>query len=345
MSDSNNQHDNENETQRLHRLVIPMILDLLRSRGEQRHNRAPSQQTANEHSFVNNSLTESLLRGLEDTHEDSQEDPLNTQDTQDDMLVDSLFSGSNSVDEAAANSNHDDHDHHMQDEDVSESPPPLLPPTTATSPSTRRPRYRLVVYFEERELPALEDALPSSDTYEGDDLPRDNAANPNRPSRYVAIFSVDSDAHNMPIIHSAGLQHTPANFEDILNQLFTSYVPKGTPPAKQDIVDSLPTFTYSTTFASQPKCAVCLEDFEEGVHMAELPCTHRFHGDSCVKPWLKLHNSCPVCRYEMPVEDVEYEKSRKLRMAGRSSHDSHATDSMDMDVSATTAATPGPSTM
>ncbi|KAL3631171.1 E3 ubiquitin-protein ligase mpsr1 [Castilleja foliolosa] len=35
-----------------------------------------------------------------------------------------------------------------------------------------------------------------------------------------------------------------------------------------------------------------------------MPCHHRFCG-GCIEKWLRAHGSCPVCRYEMPVEEDE----------------------------------------
>jgi len=47
----------------------------------------------------------------------------------------------------------------------------------------------------------------------------------------------------------------------------------------------------------------------------------------------------------MPVDDMEYEKNRKVRMAGRTAQDV-TTDNMDVDLSATAVpSSPGPSAM
>lgn len=222
----------ENETSRLHRLVLPMILDLLRSRAGLSRNRRSRAVMPN----TNLGGAQPLSRAAPPTAQDNQSAETDQEDAHtEDMLIDPIAQP-DSNDEASSNNQPDNHESDAMQTD--ETLPSATAPATTTPSSPRRPRYRLVVYFEEREL--QEDS--ASAATDGDDAPRDT---PNRPSRYVAIFSVDSDDQNMPIIHSAGLQNTPANFDDILNQLFNSYVPKGTPPAKQDIIDSLPTSTYS----------------------------------------------------------------------------------------------------
>jgi hypothetical protein len=51
---------------------------------------------------------------------------------------------------------------------------------------------------------------------------------------------------------------------------------------------------------SEKECSVCQELFELDSTCLKLPCTHCFHKD-CIVPWLKDHNTCPVCRKELPT--------------------------------------------
>ncbi|KAG9147346.1 hypothetical protein Leryth_021416, partial [Lithospermum erythrorhizon] len=65
------------------------------------------------------------------------------------------------------------------------------------------------------------------------------------------------------------------------------------------------------------ECVVCLEDWEVGQVAKEMPCKHRFHGD-CIEKWLKIHGSCPVCRFNMPVEeDQDVNKKNESENRGR----------------------------
>ncbi|KAG6756451.1 hypothetical protein POTOM_039880 [Populus tomentosa] len=43
-------------------------------------------------------------------------------------------------------------------------------------------------------------------------------------------------------------------------------------------------------------CAICLDDFQKGVDCCVLSsCKHVFHS-SCLKQWLDLNLTCPICR-------------------------------------------------
>ena len=51
------------------------------------------------------------------------------------------------------------------------------------------------------------------------------------------------------------------------------------------------------------ECVICMEGYIDTV-AKQMPCQHVFHGE-CVEKWLKINGSCPVCRFNMPVDDNE----------------------------------------
>ncbi|KAI3851389.1 hypothetical protein MKX03_002444 [Papaver bracteatum] len=58
--------------------------------------------------------------------------------------------------------------------------------------------------------------------------------------------------------------------------------------------------------APTAKCDVCSENLVINDKMQEFPCKHLFH-PLCLMPWLEKHNSCPVCRHELPTDNQAYE--------------------------------------
>ena len=83
----------------------------------------------------------------------------------------------------------------------------------------------------------------------------------------------------------------------------------GTPPAAKSAVEGLPTIRITVELLSSDssQCAVCKDSFELDEEAKQMPCKHIYHKD-CILPWLELHNSCPVCRYELPTDDPDYEQ-------------------------------------
>ena len=68
-----------------------------------------------------------------------------------------------------------------------------------------------------------------------------------------------------------------------------------------------------------PECSICLMQIDEGQDTILLPCGHMFH-DECSTKWLKIHNTCPLCRFELPTDDAEYERERSQRNQQREAH-------------------------
>ncbi|KAI6669433.1 hypothetical protein NL676_004318 [Syzygium grande] len=113
----------------------------------------------------------------------------------------------------------------------------------------------------------------------------------------------------------------PANIDDYfmgpgLEQLIQQLAENdpnrhGTPPASKSAVENLPTIkvTEELQNSEMNQCAVCQDDFEKDMEVKQMPCKHIYHAD-CLLPWLELHNSCPVCRHELPTDDPNYENRR-----------------------------------
>ncbi|OQR81642.1 hypothetical protein THRCLA_11539 [Thraustotheca clavata] len=68
-------------------------------------------------------------------------------------------------------------------------------------------------------------------------------------------------------------------------------------PAASSYVDTLKN---QLVESNGDNCVVCMECFEQNFGV-ELPCHHKFHAN-CIEPWLKLHSTCPTCRYQLPTD-------------------------------------------
>ncbi|CAN1794379.1 E3 ubiquitin-protein ligase MPSR1 [Linum perenne] len=77
---------------------------------------------------------------------------------------------------------------------------------------------------------------------------------------------------------------------------------RGLPPASKASIEAMPSVEIGAE-CGIGECVICLGEWVEGEVVKEMPCKHRFHG-SCVEKWLGIHGSCPVCRYQMPVEEL-----------------------------------------
>eukprot|EP00741_Cyanophora_paradoxa_P012910 tig00020629_g12466.t1 len=50
--------------------------------------------------------------------------------------------------------------------------------------------------------------------------------------------------------------------------------------------------------AEDANCVMCLEAYEAGVELRQLPCSHYFHR-KCIDTWLAIKRTCPLCREDV----------------------------------------------
>lgn len=105
-----------------------------------------------------------------------------------------------------------------------------------------------------------------------------------------------------------------AGYEALLQNLAESDTGarRGAPPAAKSAIEALPTVEVKST--ESEICTICKDKVfnNEEETVKQLPCGHMYHED-CIVPWLGSRNTCPICRYELPTDDPEYEEDRKKR--------------------------------
>ncbi|CAL5384704.1 unnamed protein product [Camellia sinensis] len=97
---------------------------------------------------------------------------------------------------------------------------------------------------------------------------------------------------------------------------------RGAPQASKSAILALQTLKIESQQESMV-CAICKDSVNVGEIAKKLPCEHGYHED-CILPWLGSRNSCPVCRFELETDDLEYEEERKKRGEGTGPSSSRA---------------------
>lgn len=108
------------------------------------------------------------------------------------------------------------------------------------------------------------------------------------------------------------------NLQNIVDELFfRGGGNRGKPPASERAVQELVTtvivddaYVEHHAGTSHESCAVCKDDFVVGDELRCMPCGHHYHPD-CILPWLRLHNTCPTCRYELPTDDASVDQAQR----------------------------------
>ncbi|XP_030519085.2 uncharacterized protein LOC115732564 isoform X3 [Rhodamnia argentea] len=148
-----------------------------------------------------------------------------------------------------------------------------------------------------------------------------------RQSRQIVLRDVitDVDESQLPsdVGHSGDYLDT-RSFEELLEYLADNENSRrGAPPAAVSFVNSLPLIVIDedTPKNDDSACAICKDVLTVGTEANQLPCRHLYH-PSCILPWLNTRNSCPLCRYELPTDDRDYEEAKQNISRSRQIDDS-----------------------
>lgn len=111
------------------------------------------------------------------------------------------------------------------------------------------------------------------------------------------------------------MEYDEEEIETIINNLMLNDPNKyGTPPASKTAIEGLETYEINQehleSFGIENTCPICKEELLIQQKAINMPCKHYYHTD-CIMLWLSEHNSCPICRVELPTDDIDYENWKK----------------------------------
>jgi hypothetical protein len=91
------------------------------------------------------------------------------------------------------------------------------------------------------------------------------------------------------------------SLERAITRLTESMPRNAVPPASESAIEHLKKQKLDGQLmndSTEVKCTICIEEAHPGGQVTVLPCKHWFHG-GCIVPWLREHNSCPICRAQI----------------------------------------------
>ncbi|KAG0477515.1 hypothetical protein HPP92_014356 [Vanilla planifolia] len=148
------------------------------------------------------------------------------------------------------------------------------------------------------------------------------------PAGQVDLFT-DNETDASPFTGTSGDYIDAQGFEELLEHLADAESSRrGAPPAAASSIDSLPCVIISKGHESNGPlfCAVCKDPLSIDTEARKLPCSHLYH-PTCIIPWLRTRNSCPVCRYELRTDEVKREEGQR----NGPSNEVHETQQQEVD--------------
>lgn len=96
---------------------------------------------------------------------------------------------------------------------------------------------------------------------------------------------------------------TDANFDEIVTNILNTFDSSAnTHRISDEDLQHLPRSKVTQNHVdNEAQCTTCMDQFNLNEEVGELACHHIFHPD-CIIPWLRNHNTCPICRHEIDPE-------------------------------------------
>ena len=137
------------------------------------------------------------------------------------------------------------------------------------------------------------------------------------------------DAHPLDAMLQRAFSHISAEafITDFVRQAIEANRSRGNPPASQFAIEHLSEHTLLEE--SKEPCTVCQDAVESGAITLTMPCNHSFHKD-CLLPWLKEHNTCPICRCEIESSCARYNQQNFGKLRGELSTETVCSCSMPL---------------
>ncbi|XP_076934827.1 uncharacterized protein LOC143601259 [Bidens hawaiensis] len=128
--------------------------------------------------------------------------------------------------------------------------------------------------------------------------------------------NIDNDQETFRYVGNSGDYLDARSFEELLERLAEADGSRrGAPPAAQSFLNNLDRVVINDTDHNGLACAICKDALTVGTVVNRLPCSHFYHSP-CIKSWLTAHNTCPLCRFEFPTDDVDYENMKESENRG-----------------------------
>lgn len=103
------------------------------------------------------------------------------------------------------------------------------------------------------------------------------------------------------------------NFSKVHNKELHPEIFVGPPPLAREFIDAIPvTRVTQDQVNDKLQCTVCKQEFTFNESVKQLKCQHIYH-ENCIRPWLELHNTCPICRETLSPAGDRYNEAEGHR--------------------------------